>query len=65
METHRILVVDDEVKMRRVLEMSLRNMGYEVSQAADGAEAMACFDEAPFDLVMTDLTCCAWTACSC
>ena len=55
METHRILVVDDEVKMRRVLEMSLRNMGYEVSQAADGAEAMACFDEAPFDLVMTDL----------
>jgi two-component system response regulator AtoC len=55
METHRILVVDDEVKMRRLLEMSLKNMGYDVVQAADGAEAMACFDEAPFDLVMTDL----------
>ena len=55
METHRILVVDDEVKMRRLLEMSLKNMGHDVIQAADGAEAMACFDEAPFDLVMTDL----------
>jgi two-component system response regulator AtoC len=55
METHRILVVDDEVKMRRLLEMSLKNMGHDVVQAADGAQAMACFDEAPFDLVMTDL----------
>jgi two-component system response regulator AtoC len=55
METHRILVVDDEVKMRRLLEMSLKNMGHEVVQAADGAQAMTCFDEAPFDLVMTDL----------
>jgi two-component system response regulator AtoC len=55
METHRILVVDDEVKMRRLLEMSLKNMGHDVIQAADGAQAMACFHEAPFDLVMTDL----------
>jgi two-component system response regulator AtoC len=55
MDTHRILVVDDEVKMRRLLEMSLRNMGHEVVQAADGVEALACFDEAPFDLLMTDL----------
>ena len=55
METHRILVVDDEVKMRRLLEMVLKNMGHDVVQAADGAEAMACFDDAPFDLVMTDL----------
>jgi two-component system, NtrC family, response regulator AtoC len=55
MEAHRILVVDDEVKMRRLLEMSLKNMGHEVAQAADGEEAIACFAEAPFDLVMTDL----------
>jgi two-component system, NtrC family, response regulator AtoC len=55
METYRILVVDDEVKMRRLLEMSLKNMGHEVVQAADGAQALDSFDEAPFDLVMTDL----------
>ena len=55
MDAHRILVVDDEVKMRRLLEMTLKNMGQEVVQAADGVEALACFDESPFDLVLTDL----------
>ena len=55
MQSHRILVVDDEEKMRRLLEMSLKNMGHEVVQAADGIEALARFDEAPFDLMMTDL----------
>jgi two-component system response regulator AtoC len=52
---HRILVVDDEEKMRRLLELTLKNMGHEVTQAADGAEALARFEEAPFDLVLTDL----------
>jgi len=55
MEAHRILVVDDEEKMRRLLEMSLKNMGHEVVMAADGVEALACCDEAPFDLILTDL----------
>jgi len=55
MEAHRILVVDDEEKMRRLLEMSLRNMGHEVIMAADGVEALAACAEAPFDLIMTDL----------
>ena len=55
MEAHRILVVDDEVKMRRLLEMSLKNMGHEVVMAADGIEALACCDDAPFDLILTDL----------
>jgi len=55
MEAHRILVVDDEVKMRRLLEMSLKNMGHEVVMAADGIEALSCCDDAPFDLILTDL----------
>jgi two-component system response regulator AtoC len=55
MEAHRILVVDDEEKMRRLLEMSLKNMGHEVVLAADGAEALASCVEAPFDLILTDL----------
>jgi two-component system response regulator AtoC len=55
MEARRILVVDDEVKMRRLLEMSLKNMGHEVVMAADGVEALASCDEAPFDLILTDL----------
>src|SRR3569623_535931 len=55
MAAHRILVGDDEAKMRRLLEMALRNLGHEVVQAGDGEEALARFGEAPFDLVLTDL----------
>jgi two-component system response regulator AtoC len=51
----RILVVDDEEKMRRVLAMALQSFGYDVSSAGDGEQALALFDDAPFDLVLTDL----------
>lgn len=53
--TSRILVVDDEDKMRRLLEMALRSLGHEVVQAADGLEALKHFAEGSFDLVLTDL----------
>jgi len=55
MGVKRILVVDDEAKMRRILELSLRNMGHEVEQAGDGIEALAAVDAASYDLVLTDL----------
>lgn len=51
----RILVVDDEDKMRRLLELSLKNLGHAVIQAEDGEAALAAFDESPCDLVLTDL----------
>ncbi len=53
--SRRILVVDDEDKMRRLLEMALLAMGHEVVQAGDGEAALARFAETPFDLVLTDL----------
>ncbi|MHA6205971.1 sigma-54-dependent transcriptional regulator [Dyella soli] len=55
MSAKRILVVDNEAKMRRLLELSLRPMGHDVAQAADGEEALAAIDRSPFDLVLTDL----------
>jgi len=55
MSARRILVVDNEAKMRRILELSLKNMGHEVVQAGDGVEALAAIDAGPFDLVLTDL----------
>jgi two-component system KDP operon response regulator KdpE len=52
----RILVVDDEPQITRVLRMSLQNSGYEVSVAKHGEEALERFLESPPDLVITDLS---------
>jgi len=37
----RVLVVDDEVNLRKVLAAMLRKEGYEVAVAADGEQAIA------------------------
>jgi len=50
-----ILVVDDEVKMRRLLEIMLTQMDYDVLQAGDGLEAINIIAEQIVDLVITDL----------
>ncbi|MFB4204842.1 Regulatory protein AtoC [wastewater metagenome] len=52
---NRILVADDEAKMRRLLEMALRGQGHEVATARDGREALAQLEADAFDLVLTDL----------
>ena len=51
----RILVVDDERQITRVLRTSLQSSGYEVVVAHDGVEALARFQESPPDLIITDL----------
>jgi len=55
-EPSRILVVDDEPQITRVLRRSLATHGYEVQVAADGEEALATFSTWPPDLVVTDLS---------
>ena len=50
-----ILVVDDEAKMRRLLEIMLTQMDYEILQAADGMEALEQLTSHAVDLVITDL----------
>ena len=50
----KILVADDEPNLRRVLSAILLRDGYEVVQAADGAEALARLD-GTIDVVITDL----------
>jgi two-component system, OmpR family, KDP operon response regulator KdpE len=52
----RILVVDDEVQITRVLRAALQSNGYEVSIAQNGVEAMTLYLERPPDLVITDLS---------
>lgn len=51
----RILVVDDERQITRMLRASLQSSGYEVLVAANGAEAYARFEAERPDLIITDL----------
>lgn len=52
----RILFVDDEESLRRVVPMALTRRGHSVVVASDGQEALALFQPGKFDLVLTDLT---------
>ena len=51
----RILVVDDELSMRELLEIVLENAGYEVRSASDVNAACEALAGGAFDLVLTDL----------
>jgi PAS domain S-box-containing protein len=57
----RVLVMDDESALRAAMTAILRDLGYEVQDAADGAQTVQRFLQAknegrPFDLVLVDLT---------
>lgn len=52
----RILVVDDDADMVMLLEIALRNAGYEVDTAADGEQALAAVAARAPDLVLLDVT---------
>ncbi len=51
----RVLVADDDPSSRYLLESILTSGGYEVSSAADGAEALAAAHQDPPDLIITDI----------
>jgi two-component system cell cycle response regulator CpdR len=50
-----ILVVDDEPWSVKFISDFLRNEGYEVTEASDGAEAIELIDNSQFDLVLSDV----------
>ena len=49
----RILIVEDEEKLRRVLELQLMSAGFDVDKAATAEEGLKLVDRA--DMVLTDL----------
>jgi len=51
----RILVVDDEDTIRRMLRVALEMEGHEVVDAGDGQEALQLHRTTPVDLVITDI----------
>ena len=51
----RILVIDDEEDIRRVVDVMLTNAGHNVVLAVDGNDALKKFGQQRFDLVVCDL----------
>ena len=50
-----ILAVDDSAAMRQMVNIALTGAGYQVTQAADGLEALRIAAQQTFDLVITDV----------
>ncbi len=50
-----VLIVDDEMNIRRVLAAMLKRDGYEVTTAGDGEQALAVLQKTPVHVVVTDL----------
>ena len=51
----KLLVVDDDVHIRRLVKLQLRGLPYEVFEAGTGEEATALIEEHQFDVVLLDL----------
>lgn len=51
----KIMLVDDERSMRKLVERLVRSEGYDYCEAADGYDALARFDEENPDLLLLDV----------
>jgi two-component system chemotaxis response regulator CheY len=55
MTAKRILLVDDSESIRRMLEWMLKPLGFQISHAGDGVEALERLKMDPADLAIIDL----------
>jgi two-component system, OmpR family, KDP operon response regulator KdpE len=55
MESGVILVVDDEISIRRALHTTLSKLGFKTVEAARGEEALSLVRTSPFDAVLLDI----------
>lgn len=55
MAVRRILIVEDEATLRRIVADAMELAGYEVAVAEDGEEGLRLFEGGRFDLVVADI----------
>lgn len=55
MSSESILVVEDEEKIARLLELELKYEGYNVKKAGDGIEALEAYRSKEWDLILLDV----------
>ena len=55
MERKKILLIEDEVKLARFVELELRYEGYDVTVCHDGREGMQQITDGDYDMVLLDL----------
>ncbi len=53
--TKKILLIEDDDRLRRILQLVLLDAGYDVETAADGGEGIASWQQYQPDVVLTDL----------
>jgi two-component system, chemotaxis family, chemotaxis protein CheY len=50
-----VLIIDDEAPIRRVVELKLKNGGYDVLLATNGEEGLRIIEDGKPDVVVTDI----------
>ena len=55
MSKEKILLIEDEVKLARFVELELKYEGYEVTVCHEGREGLSCFLNHPYDLILLDV----------
>lgn len=51
----RLLIVDDEPSIRRIIQLMLKNSGHELFTAGNGREAMQILNKEEIDLILLDV----------
>lgn len=55
MTAAKLLVVDDEAKMRQVLKLFLEKEGFQIDEAEDGKKALELYETKDYDLILLDV----------
>lgn len=52
---NKILIIEDEEKIARFVELELRHEGYDVEKATDGRTGLECAESGHYDLIILDI----------